>query len=98
MTTPKRDNAGRQPGAVGKTENIQPANPTKKIDRIEAALHHPAGLNLFEAERIGDHCLNSTVAALRERGIAISSRWEVVPTRYNPKGVRVLRYWIAEGE
>lgn len=71
-----------------------PLNFNKKIDRIRAAIRLPDGLNRFEAERIGDHCLNSTIAKLRERGEAIHSEWEVVPTRYNPGGVRVLRYRI----
>ena len=66
---------------------------TKK-DAIRFALRHPHGLNRFEAERLGDHCLNSTVAELRADGCAIRSQWEVVPTRFNPRGVRVLRYWL----
>lgn len=67
-------------------------NHTTKIDRVLAALKMPGGLNRFQAERIGDHCLNSTVAALREDGFDIHDEWEVVPTRYNPRGVRVKRY------
>ena len=78
-------------------ESLNPeAKPAKKIDRIEAALRHPAGLNRFQAERLGDHTLNSTVAALRAYGRVIWSQWEVVPTRYNPDGVRCKRYWIVE--
>ena len=69
---------------------------TKKIDRVLAALRHPAGLNRFQAERIGDHCLNSTVAAIRRHGVSVWGEWETVPTKYSPKGVRVMRYW-AEG-
>lgn len=69
----------------------------KKIDRVIAALKLPGGLNRFEAERIGDHCLNSTIANVREMyGIKLVSRWETVPTRYCETGVRVLRYWIVE--
>lgn len=66
---------------------------TKK-DAIRFALRNPHGLNRFEAERYGDHCLNSTVAELRGDGCLIHSEWEKVPTRFNPKGVRVLRYWL----
>ncbi|CAL94483.1 hypothetical protein [Azoarcus olearius] len=68
------------------------ANPTTKKAIILGALCDPHGLNRFEAERIGDHCLNSTIAALRAAGCAIHSEWETVPTRFNPRGVRVLRY------
>jgi hypothetical protein len=38
--------------------------------------------------------LNSTVAALRAEGCVIHSEWERVPTRFNKRGVRVLRYWM----
>lgn len=65
-------------------------------DAIQAAgLRQPGGLNRFDAERIGDHCLHSTVARLRSYGDIIASRWETIPTRYTPDGVRVLRYWMA---
>lgn len=67
---------------------------TTKKDSIRIALTDPHGLNRFEAERHGDHCLNTTVAALRAEGCVIHSEWETVPTRFNPKGVRVLRYWL----
>ena len=73
------------------------SKPAKKIDRVEAALRHPAGLNRFQAEQLGDHCLNSTIAALRAYGCVILSKWETVPTRYCVDGVRVKRYWIAGG-
>ena len=73
-------------------------NPIRKIDRVEAALKLPAGLSRVEAERIGDHCLNSTIADIRkEYGSRLKQRWETVPTRYCSKGVRVLRYWLAGG-
>ena len=68
-----------------------------KISRIREALHQPGGLNRFEAERLGDHCLNSTIAVLRAQGEIIFSQWETVPTRFNPDGVKVLRYWLGKG-
>ncbi len=70
-------------------------NPITKHQRITDALKLPNGLNRFEAERIGDHCLNSTVADIRKRyGNRLIQRWETVPSRFSDKGVRVLRYWI----
>lgn len=68
-----------------------------KIMRILSALKDPTGLNRFQAERIGDHCLNSTVAALRQDGYVIHGEWEVVPTRFSPRGVRVKRYRLVGG-
>lgn len=62
---------------------------TKK-DSILAALRERS-LNRFEAERMGDHCLPSTVAQLREEGYVIHDEWEEVPTRFG-KACRVKRY------
>ncbi|CAM5342527.1 helix-turn-helix domain-containing protein [Eoetvoesiella caeni] len=52
-------------------------------------------LNRFEAERIGDHCLHSTIAVLRADGHKIYSQWEVVETRFKP--TRVKRYFLLRG-
>lgn len=51
-------------------------------------------LNRFEAERLGDHCLNSTIAELRKDGHEIGSISELVPTRFD-REVRVNRYFLA---
>lgn len=84
----------RQQSEAGNAKNLNPKR-IKKIDRVIAALHHPHGLNRFEAERIGCHVLNSTVAVIRKRyGSKLISEWETVPTRFCETGVRVLRYWI----
>lgn len=47
-------------------------------------------LNRFEAERIGDHCLHSTISGLRNKGHKIGDEWELVPTRFGK--VHVKRY------
>ncbi len=79
--------------------NIDNQDHTTKIERITSALMGPAGLNRFEAERIGEHTLNSTVAIIRSRyGARLSQEWETVPTRYCARGVRVLRYWLLPSE
>ncbi|WP_244128114.1 helix-turn-helix domain-containing protein [Burkholderia gladioli] len=65
--------------------------PLGKIDRILLEFRRGAALNRFEAERLGDHCLNSTVAVLRAEGWLIIGEWETVPTRFG-KTARVLRY------
>lgn len=52
-------------------------------------------LNRFEAEKIGDHCLHSTVSTLRHaNGIDIDRVWETVPTRFG-RATRVKRYRVA---
>lgn len=66
-----------------------------KIERILKALTNPKGLNRFEAEVIGCHCLNTTVSALQNtHGVIVSSDWEKVPNRFS--GItRCKRYWIS---
>lgn len=84
----------RQQSEAGNATNLNPKR-IKKIDRVIAAMSLPHGLNRFEAERIGEHCLNSTAAVIRSMyGDRLVQRWETVPTRYCETGVRVLRYWL----
>ena len=68
------------------------AAPTKEEEVLRAL--YVGSLNRFEAERIGDHCLNSTIAELRGKGIQIEDEWEKVPSR-GPRGhTRCKRYWV----
>lgn len=95
MTTKKN---AAQAGTRTAQQTTQKPKRTTKLDRVIAALHHPAGLNRFEAARLGDTCLNSTVAVIRSiYGSKLISQWETVPCRFTERGVRVLRYWIIEG-
>ncbi len=66
--------------------------PGTKLYRIYHALL-AGSLNRFEAERIGDHCLHSTVARLQSYGIVIARVNEKVPTNWG-KPATVCRYWI----
>lgn len=91
MRIPKK-NALREQGVVVRARSTG-GDPISKIDRVLEALRTPEGLNRFDAERLGDHTLNSTISSLRERGLRIDCCWEVVPTRFNKRGVRVMRYW-----
>ncbi|MEQ9002332.1 MAG: hypothetical protein RIE74_02085, partial [Pseudomonadales bacterium] len=70
--------------------------PGTKEHLIHNALLH-GSLNRFEAERIGDHALNSTISILRAKGYPIVSQAEKVATRFGRK-VRVLRYSIPKSE
>lgn len=67
-----------------------------KKARVLDALKHPRGLNRFEAERIGEHCLNSTVSRLGREGYVIAAEWEKVRSRFCADGVRVKRYRLVE--
>lgn len=64
-----------------------------KIGRVLEELKRRS-LNRFEAERIGEHALNSTIARLRGEGVLIVDEWEEVPTRFG-KSARVKRYRYA---
>ncbi|MCY0389131.1 hypothetical protein OVY01_18455 [Robbsia sp. Bb-Pol-6] len=65
-----------------------------KRNRILGLFQAGASLNRFEAERFGDHCLNSTLADLRRDGYSFNQQWENVPTRFG-RTARVLRYRLA---
>lgn len=54
-------------------------------------------LNRFEAERLGDHCLHSTISTLRGLGYQFYTAWETVPTRFGTEA-RVKRYHLLLGE
>lgn len=95
MTYLQNDKGLRGQSNVGKAETAKRQH--TKLSRVIEALRDPAGLNRFEAERLGDHCLNSTVAIIREMyGDRLIQRWEEVPSRFADK-VRVLRYWLTGG-
>lgn len=50
-------------------------------------------LNTFEAQKLGDSCLNTTISILRSKGVPVHDEWEAVPTRFG-RPSRVKRYWI----
>jgi hypothetical protein len=63
---------------------------TKELT-ILSAMRSGQSLNRFDAERLGDHVLPSTIAILRAKGHLILGSWEKVPTRFG-RMVRVRRY------
>lgn len=76
----------------------QESAPSKKLpeqdtkeSRILTIMRSGQSLNRFEAERLGDHCLHSTVATLRSKGYLFHDEWEWVPTRFG-KEAHVKRY------
>jgi hypothetical protein len=62
-----------------------------KISKMAALFKAGISLNRFDAERYGDHCLNSTVSVLRANGMGLHGEWETVPTRFGVT-TRVKRY------
>lgn len=70
-------------------------NTTKPLTKIARLLLHLIkgnSLNRFEAERIGDHCLNSTISVLANRhGLTFHRQRERVPNRFGTL-TDVIRY------
>ncbi|HCA6586550.1 TPA: hypothetical protein MXV30_005442 [Pseudomonas aeruginosa] len=74
------------------------ANLSGKITRILAYLLTGASLNRFEAEKLGDHCLNSTISTLANKhGLSIGRQPEKVPNRWG-KSCTVTRYSLSPSE
>jgi hypothetical protein len=74
-----------------------PISPSKNV-RILTHLLAGATLNRFEAEVLGDHCLNSTISELANRhGLAFKRLPERVPNRWG-KPCRVIRYGLSPSE
>ncbi|MDV7210758.1 hypothetical protein [Azotobacter beijerinckii] len=70
-----------------------------KIARILAYVLMPCNsLNRFEAELLGDHCLNSTVAKLANQyGLEFQRQPEKVPNRWGAP-CDVIRYSLPESQ
>ena len=74
-------------------DSTTPAKRKTKLARILEHFVNGGSLNRFEAERLGDHCLNSTIAALcGSHGLD-----ERVPNRFGSE-TRVTRYSLPETE
>jgi hypothetical protein len=69
-----------------------------KIGRILAYFLQDHSLNRFEAERLGDHCLHSTVSRLcNSYGLAFIRHSERVPSNWG-KSCTVTRYSLPVSE
>lgn len=76
------------------TESIHAANYTTKQAKVLHHLTFIGSLNRFEAERIGDHCLHSTISTLRnDYDLTVVDEFESVPNRVGTL-TDVKRYWI----
>ncbi|OMG67021.1 hypothetical protein AUR61_001470 [Stutzerimonas balearica] len=79
------------------SKTTRPEAPSKNV-RILLHLLTGATLNRFEAEKLGDHCLNSTISELANRhGLAFTRQPERVPNRWG-KPCRVIRYGLPPSE
>lgn len=84
----------KKKGAAPDQENAPSKNIYPQVTKestILAIMRAGHSLNRFEAERVGDHCLHSTIASLRSKGYQFHDQWEWVNTRFG-KEVHVKRY------
>jgi hypothetical protein len=69
-----------------------------KLTTILRVLLNDISANRYEAERIGDHCLHSTICTLaNDYGLTFIRKWEKVPNRFGSM-TRVVRYSLAPFE
>ncbi len=72
--------------------------PLSKAARVLSAFMTGASLNRFEAERIGDHCLHSTVSVFKNKYcLNFERKNERVPNHWG-KPCTVVRYRLPESE
>lgn len=67
---------------------------TKEAKILAIMRDRPSGLNRFDAEHWGCHCLHSTIATLRRKGYQFRAEWEWVSTRFGD--VHVKRYFYLD--
>jgi hypothetical protein len=79
--------------AAGQTAASTNSRPNyNKETMILTIMRAGQSLNTFEAQRLGDTCLNSTISTLRGKGYLFHDEWEWVPNRFGGE-TRVKRYW-----
>ncbi|MHB8622077.1 MAG: hypothetical protein ACYC9J_00415 [Sulfuricaulis sp.] len=64
-----------------------------KLKRVLAELAKGTSLHRFQAERIGDHTLHSTVVKIQKYGIAIEREWIIV-MGFAGHPTHVKKYWL----
>lgn len=67
--------------------------PGTKIHNIGRHLLAGARLTMFDAERLGDHVLRTTVSTLERHGATIARRMVSRPTRFGTDA-HVCEYWV----
>jgi hypothetical protein len=68
----------------------------RKWKRILTFLARGGRLTRFDAEKLGDHALNTTVANLERKGICVSREPWLLMGRFGE--VRCKRYWLEPDE
>lgn len=78
--------------------NSNTSEPPSKIARVLAYMLNDGGLIRFEAERLGDHCLHSTISSLANGyGLKFQRQLERVPNHWG-EPCTVTRYTLPASE
>ena len=84
--------------AHGNNTTINTGKAPTKISRVLAYLLQDYSLNRFEAERLGDHCLHSTISRLSNAyGLNFTRQPERVPNHWG-QPCMVTRYSLPASE
>lgn len=78
--------------------NVTISKPPSKIARVLAYMLNDGSLQRFEAERLGDHCLHSTISSLANGyGLNFQRQLERVPNHWG-EPCTVTRYTLPASE
>jgi len=75
------DNDNKKPPVSARTKEAKKGALSKNNTILNALVDTP--LTRFDAEGLGDHCLNSTISALSsQHGLEFPRKWVKVPNRF----------------
>lgn len=90
----KKDEATSSSGNARITKIVANKKKLGKLDSMLERFVKSQALNRFSAERVGDHCLPTTISGLQIRyGLKFSREWTKVPNRFGTV-TSVMSYWL----
>jgi hypothetical protein len=95
--SPDKKIAPHEAGPISISSSAENNNKApKKWRRMLKVLADGAALTRFDAERHGDHALNSTISDLRRKGIDVSREPITIVGRFGV--IHCKRYWLTDTE
>jgi len=92
-----QQNNKKTPGSP-KSQGLSYLKEGTKYSNIIDIFMNGNSLNRFEAEELGDHCLNSIISTLSSQlDLEIPRKMEKVPNRFGGT-THVMRYWFSESD
>ena len=85
----------KKPPQSARTQGANIKTVSKNDTILNALVETP--LTRFDAEQLGDHCLNSTISGLsKQHGLELPRRWVKVPNRFG--GETLCKEYTANDE